>query len=55
MASSMDSGKPSVDTISLINSIFGEDIQSLRNAKELYKHYESMRNDIQKQVNYRKS
>ena len=40
----------SVDPINLINSMFGEDLETLDTAKKLYKHYQIVANDIQKQV-----
>ena len=39
-----------VDPINFVNSLFGEDVQTLENAKKLHKHYESVQRDIQEQV-----
>ena len=40
----------SVDPINLINSIFGEDLETLDTAKKLHQHYQTVGKDIQKQV-----
>ena len=39
-----------MDPVNLINSMFGEDLETLDTAKKLYKHYQIVANDIQKQV-----
>ncbi len=38
------------DAIHLINSLFGEDLDSLKSAKKLLKYYESQKKDIEKKV-----
>ena len=42
----------SVDPINLINSVFGEDLDTLDTAKKLHKQYQIVGNDIQKQVRF---